>query len=129
MNEKPVILIVDDDEDFIIQQQMCMTRAGYEVVTAGGRKEAEKAAGNGHIDCAVIDLMMEETDGGFVLAYHLKKNNPDLPVIMVTSVTGDTGLQFGPVGEGEKKWVKADVVLSKPIRFEQLEREIRRLLA
>jgi CheY-like chemotaxis protein len=129
MNSKPTVLLVDDDEDFIIQQQIALADAGYHVLTASGRKEAETVAAKEHIDCAVIDLMMEEMDGGFVLAHHLKKSNSKLPIILVTAVTSETGLNFGTVESGEKNWIKADAILAKPIRFEQLDREIRRLLA
>ena len=129
MSEVKTVLIVDDDEDFLLQQEIYLKKAGYRVRTAAGRKEAELLVEKDKIDCAVIDLMMEEVDGGFVLAHHLKSVNPALPVIMVTAVTSETGLNFGTMGEGEKKWVKADVVLAKPIRYEQLIREVERLLA
>jgi CheY-like chemotaxis protein len=129
MNNKPTILLVDDDEDFIIQQKLALTDAGYQVLTASGRKEAETIADKEHLDCAVIDLMMEEMDGGFVLAHHLKSNCSTLPIILVTAVTSETGLDFGSVDSAEKKWVKADAILAKPIRFEQLDREIKRLIA
>ena len=129
MNEMKTVLIVDDDDDFLLQQEIYLKKAGFTVRTATGRKQAEQLAAKEHIDCAVIDLMMEEVDGGFVLAHHLKTAQPDLPVIMVTAVTSETGLNFGAMSEGEKKWIKADVVLAKPIRYEQLIREIRRLLA
>lgn len=129
MSDVKTVLIVDDDEDFLLQQQVYLSKAGYRVITAAGRKEAEIVAQKEKIDCAVIDLMMEEVDGGFVLAHHLKSMSPQLPVVMVTAVTSETGLNFGTVAEGEKKWIKADVVLAKPIRYEQLIREIQRLLA
>jgi len=129
MSEQPTILLVDDDEDFLLQQKLYLTNAGYNVIAAEGRKEAQAAADENDIDCAVIDLMMEETDAGFILAHHLKKNLPDLPVIMVTAVTSETGLNFDSIATGEKKWIKADAVLAKPIRFEQLNSEIKRLLA
>lgn len=129
MNEMKTVLVVDDDMDFLLQQKVYLTNAGYRVISAYGRKEAEQLAAKEKIDCAVIDLMMEEVDGGFVLAHHLKNSNPDMPVIMVTAVTSETGLHFGAVGEGERKWIKADVVLAKPIRYEQLLQEIQRLLA
>jgi CheY-like chemotaxis protein len=129
MNEKPVVLLVDDDEDFNAQNKLLLANAGYKVITAAGRKEAIALAEKEHVDCAVVDLMMEEMDGGFVLAHHLRKCNKNLPIIIVTAVTSETGIDFGTVNAGEKNWIKADTVLAKPIRFEQLEREIKRLLA
>ena len=129
MNAPATILLVDDDKDFLIRQQTELTGAGYRVLTAGGRNEAEKIAATEKFDCAVINLVMEEADGGFVLAHHLKETRQTLPIIMVTYVTSETGLRFGTVNETERKWIKADVILAKPIRFEQLHREITRLLA
>ena len=76
-----------------------------------------------------LDLMMEHHDDGFVLSHHLKRKFPGLPVILVTAVTSETGLVFDPSSAAERAWVGADSVLAKPIRFEQLKREIERLLA
>ena len=50
-------------------------------------------------------------------------------MILVTAVTSETGLVFDPTSPAERAWVGADAVLAKPIRFEQLKREIDRLLA
>lgn len=129
MNDTTTILLVDDDEVFLQRQQEALEHAGYLVVTASGRNEAEQIGATRTFDCAVVDLMMEEADGGFVLAHHLRKVHAELPIVLVTDVTGETGLHFGAVSEIEKKWIKADTVLAKPIRFEQLHREIKRLLA
>ncbi|HSM52381.1 MAG TPA: response regulator, partial [Thermoanaerobaculia bacterium] len=79
-------------------------------------------------DLAVIDLMMEHVDGGFSLAYRLKKREPPVPVIMVTAVAAETGLDFASAFQGAPGWMRVDAMLSKPVRFEQLRREIDRLL-
>jgi CheY-like chemotaxis protein len=76
----------------------------------------------------VVDLMMEHTDGGFALAYRLKKRQPPVPVILVTAVTAETGLEFGAASPAGANWMQADALLPKPVRFEQLRREIDRLL-
>ena len=72
--------------------------------------------------------MMERMDDGFVLCYDIKKKNADIPVIMVTGVSRETGMEFDAATDEERSWLKADVILAKPIRFEQLTREIDRLL-
>jgi two-component system, OmpR family, response regulator len=71
---------------------------------------------------------MEHTDSGFTLCHHIKKRYPDVPVIIITAVTSETGLEFDSYTAEERSWVKADSMLSKPIRVEQLLREIERLL-
>jgi CheY-like chemotaxis protein len=72
--------------------------------------------------------MMEHMDGGFALCYHIKKKNGRIPVILISAVTSETGLEFDAATDEERSWVKADVMLTKPVRFEQLKREIDRLL-
>jgi CheY-like chemotaxis protein len=125
----PHILLVDDDEDFLYQHKVQLEHAGYRVTTATTRAEAEALAADVKPDLAILDLMMEQHDDGFVLSHHLKRAFPGLPVILVTAVTSETGLVFDPSSPTERAWVGADAVLAKPIRFEQPKREIDRLLA
>jgi DNA-binding response OmpR family regulator len=129
MSTKVKILLVDDDEDFLFQHRIQLENAGFEVRTATTRGQAEEAIASYTPDLAILDLMMEQHDDGFVLSHHLKRAFPGLPVIMVTAVTSETGLVFDPASAAERAWVGADALLAKPIRFEQLKREIERLLA
>ncbi|HEY3382416.1 MAG TPA: response regulator [Vicinamibacterales bacterium] len=122
------ILLVDDDEDFLFQHRIQLENAGFEVTTAATRSQAEEAIRHFTPDLAILDLMMERHDDGFVLSHHLKRAFPGLPIIMVTAVTSETGLSFNPASAAERAWVGADAVLAKPIRFEQLRREMDRLL-
>ncbi len=57
----------------------------------------------------------------------MKKKYPGMPVVLVTAVTSETGLEFDAATDEERSWVKADALLAKPVRFEQLKREIERL--
>ncbi len=122
------ILIVDDDEDYRLQQQMEFKAAGYNVIAAAGRDEAEKLLARTRPDAAVLDLMMDRIDDGFVLCHHIKKLDATIPVVLVTGVTHETGMVFDATTAEERSWVKADRVLAKPVRFEQLRREVERLL-
>ncbi len=122
------ILVVDDDVDFVEQQEIQLKHAGYHVVTANSVAEAEEVLLTVQPDLALIDLMMEHVDGGFVLAYRIKRRYPNTPVIMATSVASETGMEFEAKTDDEKSWIKADLLLAKPIRFEQLKRELDRLL-
>ncbi len=122
------ILVVDDDIDFLLQQKIKLEAEGFEVVTAESQAEGEKLLGEVKPDMVILDLMMEHMDGGFILCHNIKKQNPSLPVIMVTGVTSDTGMDFAAIDGAGRNWVKADAILAKPIRFEELKREINRLL-
>ena len=122
------VLVVDDDPDILEQQKIILGAAGYRVVACGSRAEAEEYISGSAPDLSIVDLMMETTDAGFVLCYHLKKKFPKTPVIVLTSVIGETGVQFDAMTEDERSWLKADTLLNKPVRPEQLLREVERLV-
>ena len=66
------------------------------MTTATTRAEAEALAADVTPDLAILDLMMDQHDDGFVLSHHLKRLLPGLPVILVTAVTAETGISFAP---------------------------------
>lgn len=125
MTDKKV-LIVDDDPDFLEQMDMMFQGRGYKTRTAPGLKEAETVLMEYKPDIAIIDLMMANDDDGFILAYRLKRKLPECAVLMVTNVTGETGLEF-PRVDDSAGWISADAVFSKPVRFEQLEEQLRKM--
>ncbi len=122
------ILLVDDDIDYIFQTKLVLEKAGFRVVSAQSLDEARQALAETRPDVAVLDLMMEVMDAGFVLSYEIKRKDPTIPVILATAVTHETGLEFDAATSEERDWVRADVVLTKPVRPEQLLREVHRLL-
>jgi CheY-like chemotaxis protein len=122
------ILVVDDDIDIREQMQFQLEAAGYKVVTAEGQMPAEKLLETLRPDMAIVDLMMEHVDGGFALSYHIKKIDPTIPVLLVTGVTSETGFEFDAQTSEERSWIKADGLLPKPIRYEQLIGEVKKLL-
>jgi CheY-like chemotaxis protein len=122
------ILVVDDDIDLLEQVKAVLEASGYQVMSAESEKEAEQLLEKERPDLAVLDLMMENQDSGFVLSYKIKKKDPTIPVIIVTAVTSQTGIHFDTSGPNEQSWIKADAILEKDIRYEQLLGEIKRLL-
>ena len=125
---KKTILIVDDDMDYLFQLKLRVERFGFEAVTADSQREAEQIIETMKPDLAIFDLMMENEDSGFILSYKLKKKYPDVPVILATAVTSETGMSFNLNEERNKEWIRADLFLDKGIREDQLEREIKQLL-
>jgi CheY-like chemotaxis protein len=123
------ILIVDDDQDFLTQQKLRLESAGCRVECAEGALRARERLAGPEPDLAIIDLMMEDMDGGIVLARELKAHWPTLPIIMVTGVTRETGLVFDTDSEEARRWLKVDRILAKPVRWEQLRGEVELLLA
>jgi DNA-binding NtrC family response regulator len=126
---KRTLLVVDDDIDILEQTKIHMEAAGYNVVTAESQKDAEEILETLRPDLAILDLMMENQDSGFILSYKIKKMDPGIPVIIVTAVTSQTGIAFDVTTTEENSWIKADAIIEKEIRYEQLIGEVERLLA
>jgi CheY-like chemotaxis protein len=129
MSTKQKILIVDDDHDYLEQQDLLLTQAGFEVRTCDNPQQAMQLASEWQPEIALLDLMMEHDDDGFVLSYNIKRSHPEITVLIVTSVASETGLEFSAATREERSWIKADAMLAKPVRVEQLRRELQRLKA
>lgn len=127
-DDAKTVLIVDDDADFQLQQKLQLERAGFTVHTCDTAKEGGEWLATNCPDLAVFDLMMEEEDAGFMLCHEARKRHPNLPIIMVTAVASEAGIDFDASTDEERSWIKADALLEKPIRFEQLKAEIDKLL-
>ena len=116
------ILIVDDDIDYLYQTKLRVESFGFETITAESQKEAELLLGKTKPDLAILDLMMESEDSGFILAYRIKKMYPDVPVIIATAAAAETGITFDLSSDAKRQWVKADLYMDKGIRTDQLQR-------
>jgi CheY-like chemotaxis protein len=122
------ILVADDDPDYLFQTISSLEKAGYKTVAVESQTEAEAVISRFKPSLAIFDLMMESDDSGFILCYKLKRKYPDVPVILATAVSHETGMSFSLDSETEKSWIRADRYLEKGIRPEQLDQEIMKLL-
>jgi CheY-like chemotaxis protein len=62
----------------------------------------------------VLDVMMEQFDSGFKLSKKIKDKHLDLPVMLLTSIGAQTGLEFSS-NQDLLKATGADVLLDKPV--------------
>lgn len=116
------ILLVDDDIDLLEQNKTLLESKGFNVVTAESSEEGFEKFKKELPDAAIIDLIMEQMDSGFVLCYKIKKteHGKKIPVFMLTSATYETGFKFSTTSKEEKEWIKCDGVLNKPVVIEDL---------
>ena len=128
MDTKKNILIVDDDEDVIEQLSMVLAGAGYDVHAASSQAEGEELLLSVRPDLAIVDLMMEEMDSGFVLSHYIRRLYPDVPIVLFTAVTAATGLTFASTSADAQSWAKVDEIMDKPVRPEQVKATVARLL-
>ena len=128
MGIKKTVLIVDDDQDYLSQMKSRVESFGFQTMLAESQKEAEEMIEKTKPDLAILDLMMENEDSGFILCYKMKKKYPEVPIIIATGVAAETGISFDINDENNRKWIKADRFLEKGILAEKLKEEIDKLL-
>ncbi|MGK9368995.1 response regulator [Melioribacter sp. Ez-97] len=121
------ILLVDDDIDLLEQNKVLLESRGYKVVTAENGAKGWEVFQKENPDAAIIDLIMEEMDSGFILCHRIKKSNPGVPVFIVTSAPYTTGFKFSASTNEEKEWLKCDGILNKPIVLEELVAKLKNM--
>jgi len=126
--EGKTIFVADDDYDYLFQLRFQLEKWGCQVISAESQHEAETVMKRLKPDLAIFDLMMENDDSGFILSYKMKRLYPDVPVVIATAVSAETGMSFGINSEEDKNWIKADAYLEKGIRPEKLKIELEKLL-
>jgi DNA-binding response OmpR family regulator len=116
------ILLVDDDIDLLEQNKTLLESKGFVVVTAENGEDGFKLFQREKPDAAIVDLIMEQMDSGFILCYKIKKteHGKKIPVFILTSATYETGFKFSVSSPEEKEWIKSDGILNKPVVVEEL---------
>lgn len=122
------ILIIDDDIDFVNATKMILETKAYETLVAYDKDAGMKIIESERPDLIILDVMMKRLSDGFKLCYQLKHNPKykNIPVIIVTAVTQETGLRFSPKTDGE--YLEAEDLISKPIKPDDLLNKVENLL-
>jgi CheY-like chemotaxis protein len=82
------VLLVDDSKFLRMANELALTKAGFEVSTAGDGEEALRVANDKPPDIILLDMMLPKISGPEVL--RALKANPatmDIPVIVLTSLS------------------------------------------
>lgn len=130
MSASPKILIVDDDPDFIEIGKLSLEGKGYRVLSASTGKEGWEMVEQEAPDLVILDLMMEDLDAGMALAGKIKGHPryQAIPVLMLTSISRETGMDFAPRTDEDLKKLKVDDFHSKPIKPRLLLEKVATLL-
>jgi two-component system alkaline phosphatase synthesis response regulator PhoP len=129
MSEKTKILLVDNDVDFIDLNKAVLENNGFDVVVAYSGAEGLDRVRFEQPDLVVLDLMMEKHDTGFGFAKAMKADptTKNIPILMLTAVGSETGMDFSQELDGY--WMKTDDYANKPLLPEDLVKKINELLA
>ena len=125
---KKTILLADSNKKNLLLFKQHLEGLSYNIVSSFSQKETEGIIMRTKPDLAIFDLIMENDDSGFVLAYKFKKRYPDVPVIIQSSSTRLKGITFSLNSEEECRWIKADAIVEKTTSPEHLQKEIFKLL-
>lgn len=121
------VLIVDDDPDFVRVTTRVLKSGGYEVTSAPNGAKALAAMRKARPDVVLLDIMMSYVLDGLDVSREMA-NDPalkDIPVLMVTSLTGVKGSGVFPTDE----YVPVDEWLTKPVDPDTLLGRVRAALA
>jgi two-component system alkaline phosphatase synthesis response regulator PhoP len=129
MSKKTKILLVDNDVDFIDLNKAVLENSGFDVVVAYSSAEGLDRVRFEQPDLIVLDLMMEKHDSGFGFAKAMKADptTKNIPILMLTAVGSETGMEFSQELDGY--WMKTDDYANKPLLPEDLVKKINELLA
>jgi len=122
MEDKKTILVVDDEAALVELIKIRLTKAGYEVLTAGNGKEALEILHDIAPDLIILDINMPVM-GGVELYHRIYEktgHHPQYPVIFLT------------VREEMEEMFTHDLeaagFIPKPFKFDHLMSEIERVL-
>ena len=111
MDKAKHLLVVDDDEEIRELLTGFLTQRGFRVSVAGAGQEMRRELSRWPIDLIILDIMLPGEDG-LSLCRSIRETS-DVPIIMLTAVTGDAdrivGLEVG-----------ADDYLEKPFNPREL---------
>lgn len=96
MSPAPVVVVADDAEDVLTLVKATLTRAGYEVVTAGDGEAALEAVKAHGPALAVLDVSMPKLDGLDVLGR--LRDDPelaDIPVVLLSALAQESDVSRG----------------------------------
>lgn len=95
------ILIVDDQTGIRILLNEVFQREGFETILAANGLEALKFFSEQHVDGVILDMKIPGMNGLEILQ-HIKKQKPDIPVMMMTAYGEqdliNTAMSMGAVG-------------------------------
>jgi DNA-binding response OmpR family regulator len=128
MSEKNKILIVDDDKDYGEALKIVLSNKGYSVNHALNVQDGRKSVEEDKPALIILDVMMDKHTDGFDLCHNLKNDEKykNIPILMVTAVTGKTGFKFSPETDGE--YLQADDYVAKPVPSSELLLRVKKLI-
>jgi CheY-like chemotaxis protein len=108
-----VALLVEDNPDVAVATSVLIEQLGYKPAVAANASAALQQLARGGVDLVVSDIVMAGEMDGIQLAQEIRKNEPSIPIVLVTGYAEQ-------LGAAENTFT----VLRKPYRLVDLNRAI-----
>jgi len=118
------VLIVDDDTDLLEAGRLVLEKEGHNIASATNRRDGMQAIESFRPDLLILDIMMEQPDDGIAMAQELRRKGFKAPILMLTSITKVTGMEYGR----DDALVPVDDFQEKPIDPASLVAKVNALL-
>jgi DNA-binding response OmpR family regulator len=99
------MLFIDDEEEMGFMVATYFRQFGYNVLTGKDAGDALRLIGGARVQVAVLDVNLAG-ESGFELMRFLKKNHPDVPVILYTGMEHDDGQVKKALSEGAHQYLR-----------------------
>lgn len=119
--EQGYILLVEDEENLQEALKLNLELEGYEVTCADNGAQALKKIAEEYFDLIIMDVMLPEIDG-IAVTEHVRLNNNDTPILMVSAKSSSAEKVLG-LKKG------ADDYITKPFNLEELLLRIKKLIS
>lgn len=135
MGDGAKLMMIDDDVNLVNVFRLVCTAKGYRFFAAHSAAEALKKIPEIEPDLLILDVIMEDFVAGFRVVSELRAGGPasplakysKVPIIMLTSVTSKTHLDFSDrVGTA---LLPVDDFVEKPVKPAEILAKIEALLA
>jgi DNA-binding NtrC family response regulator len=113
LSDRPVVLLVDDEPGILDVLARFARRAGFDVITCSGGRQAIEYLSAHRVDVAMIDLRMPEVGGLEVLRAIREADSRCQAILMTGFATIDTAVEAIKLGAMD--------YLNKPLDFARVE--------
>ncbi|MCF7973663.1 MAG: response regulator [Phycisphaerae bacterium] len=126
---KGKVLIVDDDVDIVEAMKVVLSSKGYQVSSAQDSSVAQACLEKDLPDVIILDVMMRSPQEGFGFARWLHQHDTfkTIPVLMLSGVKGETGIDFKSEA-GDEAWLPVAAFLDKPVKPDVLVEKVASLI-
>ena len=114
-----LIAIIDDDPDILDASRLILNSKEFQTITADNPEDGYRIVKEYSPDLIILDVQ----DDGFSLAQRFRKEGIKIPILMYSSVSQTTGLEYG-----KSELAPVDEYVEKPISPEELLEKVERLL-